>query len=98
MKRVGLAVLLLSIGLGQPVWAEDVTGAHDHPMLTRYPQSVIKWYDVQTFMPYKIGVATVGGYRKIDDWVETTGKVTRIIMNCPANARMRTCTRITRRH
>lgn len=78
MKRVGLAVLLLSIGLGQPVWAEDVTGAHDHPMLTRYPQSVIKWYDVQTFMPYKIGVATVGGYRKIDDWVETTGKVTRI--------------------
>lgn len=78
MKRVGLAVLLLSIGLGQPVWAQDVTGAHDHPMLTRYPQSVIKWYDVQTFMPYKIGVAKVGGYRKIDDWVETTGKVTRI--------------------
>lgn len=78
MKRVRLAVLLLSIGFGQPALAQDIPGVHDHPMLTRYPQSIIKWHDVQTFMPYKIGVAKVAGYRKIDDWVDTAGKVTRI--------------------
>lgn len=29
-------------------------------------------------MPYKIAIGKVGGYRKIDDWIETKGKVTRI--------------------
>src|SRR5687768_15541752 len=76
--RLILSVLLLSACLSLPALAQDVTGAKDHPMLTRYPQSVIKWYDVQTFMPYKIAVGKIGGYRKIDDWVETKGKVTRI--------------------
>ena len=78
MFRLFLSALLLVVCLSLPAVAQDVTGAKDHPMLTRYPQSVIKWYDVQTFMPYKIAVGKVGGYRKIDDWVETKGKVTRI--------------------
>jgi len=71
-------MVLLVIGLDQPASAQDIMGAQDHPMLTRYPQSVIKWYDVQMFMPYKIGVGKISGYRKIDNWVETAGKVTRI--------------------
>ncbi len=73
-----LSTLFLSICLALPVHAQDVAGAMDHPMLTRYPKSVIKWHDVQTFMPYKIAVGKVSGYRKIDEWVETKGKVTRI--------------------
>lgn len=73
-----LSALVLSACFIAPAHAQDVTGATDHPMLTRYPKSVIKWYDVQTFMPYRIAVGKVGGYRRIDDWIETKGKVTRI--------------------
>lgn len=73
-----LSALVLSACFSFPAHAQDVAGATDHPMLTRYPKSVIKWHDVQTFMPYKIAVGKVGGYRKIDDWVETKGKVTRL--------------------
>lgn len=58
--------------------AQDFPGAKDHPMLTRYPHSVIKWHDIQTYMPYHIGIGDVTGYRKVDQWVETQGQVTRI--------------------
>ena len=68
-----LSALFLTACLSLPAHAQDVVGAKDHPMLTRYPASVIKWHDVQTFMPYKIAVGKVGGYRKIDDWVDTQG-------------------------
>lgn len=83
MFRFILSVLLLSTCLTLPAQAQDVAGATDHPMLTRYPKSVIKWYDVQTFMPYEIAVGKVGGYRKIDDWMKTKGKVTRIYYELP---------------
>ncbi|MBI4002474.1 MAG: hypothetical protein HY348_11910, partial [Nitrospira defluvii] len=73
-----LSALFLSACFTFPAHAQDVAGATDHPMLTRYPGSIIKWHDVQTFMPYKIAVGKVGGYRKIDEWVETKGKVTRL--------------------
>ena len=78
MLRLLLPGLLWLVCLSFPAQAQDVAGAKDHPMLTRYPHSVIKWQEVHTFMPYKIAVGKVGGYRKIDDWVETKGKVTRI--------------------
>src|SRR3990167_1522994 len=55
-----LLTLFLSICPALPVHAQDAAGAKDHPMLTRYPKSVIKWHDVQTFMPYKIAVGKVG--------------------------------------
>ena len=61
-------------GYGQ----EDVLGSEDHPLITRYPGSVIEWYDVQEFDRYKIATGIVTGYRHIDDWLEVEGKVTRI--------------------
>lgn len=59
-------------------FAADVDGATDHPMISRYPGQEIRWYDVQNFMPYKVPVGPVTGYRHIDDWIETQGQVTRI--------------------
>jgi len=73
-----LSALVLSAWFSVPAHPQDVAGATDHLMLTRYLMSIIKWRDVQTFMPYKVAVGTVGGYRNIDDWVETKGKVTRL--------------------
>ena len=56
----------------------DVEGSEDHSIISRYPGSVIKWYDVQEFDRYKIAVGPVTGYRHIDDWLAVEGKVTRI--------------------
>jgi outer membrane protein OmpA-like peptidoglycan-associated protein len=61
-----------------PVWAQDVPGSQDHPILTRYPESVIRWYDVQNHATYKIATGPITGYRQIANWVETQGQVTRI--------------------
>jgi outer membrane protein OmpA-like peptidoglycan-associated protein len=67
--------LLLSL----PLTAQkDVPGAADHPLISRYPGSVIAWYDVQAFSRYKIATGPVTGYRKIDEWLPVEGKVTRI--------------------
>ncbi len=60
------------------VHAGDVSGAKDHPVVTRYPGSEIKWYDVQAFEPYAIATGPVTGYRAIDEWIETQGRTTRI--------------------
>lgn len=81
MKRLfGLIALCLSlIAMGAiPAIAEDVAGSKDHPVVTRYPDSVIKWYDVQAFEPYTIATGPVTSYRAIDDWIETQGRTTRI--------------------
>lgn len=61
-----------------PVLAADVPGSEDHPLITRYPGSEITWYSVQEHEPYKIATGPVTGYRAIDDWVETAGKIIRI--------------------
>lgn len=79
MRRVTLAFFCL-IGLlfNAQTFAKDLAGAADHPAISRYPASQIKWYDVQAFEPYAIAVGPVTGYRKIDDWLETQGRTTRI--------------------
>jgi len=74
-------IALIALGafmIGAPVSAEDFAGSKDHPILTRYPGSEIKWYDVQAFSPYYIATGPVTGYSKIDDWIETQGQLTRI--------------------
>ncbi len=61
-----------------PALAEDVAGSQDHPILTRFPGSEIKWYDVQAFSPYHIATGPVTGYNALDDWTDTQGQLTRI--------------------
>lgn len=56
----------------------DISGAEDHPLISRYPGSVIKAYDFQEYDKYKIAVGPVTGYKKIDDWLDVDGKITRI--------------------
>lgn len=60
------------------IWAQDVKGGKDHRFITRYPGSVIKYYEEQDFHPYKIAIGPQTGYKKIDKWIETEGKFTRI--------------------
>lgn len=64
--------------LASPLSAGDVVGSKDHPVLSRFPGSEIRWYDVQAHEPYAIATGPVTGYRRIDDWTETRGRTTRI--------------------
>jgi len=61
-----------------PVHAGDIAGSKDHPLITRYPGSVITWHDSQEFEPYRIAVGPVTGYRTIDNWKNVDGRITRI--------------------
>lgn len=56
----------------------DINGSKDHPLITRYPGSIIEFYEVQEFIPYSIAIGPVTGYKKIDLWKKTEGKRTRI--------------------
>lgn len=57
--------------------AEDIEGAVEHPMIERYPGQEIRWQKIENYMPYEIAVGPVTGYRQIDEWIETEGRVTR---------------------
>jgi len=57
--------------------ADDVEGVQEHPMIERYPGQEIRWQKIENYMPYEIAIGPVTGYRKIDDWIETQGRVTR---------------------
>lgn len=76
-RLIALSGFLLG-AVAAPAMAADVAGSQDHPILTRFPGSDIKWYDVQAFQPYHIPVGPVVGYGGIEDWTETQGQVTRI--------------------
>ncbi len=69
-----LAVLALTTGVAQ---AQDIEGAIEHPLISRYPGQEIAWQHIENYMPYRIAVGPVTGYRRIDDWIETEGRVTR---------------------
>jgi OOP family OmpA-OmpF porin len=49
----------------------------DHPIVSRYPGSEIGWQDVSNFSTYRIAIGPVTGYRTIDDWIDTEGRLTR---------------------
>ncbi len=72
-----LGMLVLMLAAPFAAVAEDAPGTEDHPLITRYPESEITWQDVQEFQAYKIAVGPVTGYKAIDEWVETAGKITR---------------------
>lgn len=57
--------------------AQDIDGVVEHPMIERYPGQTIAWQHIENYQPYKVPVGPVTGYRHIDDWIETEGRVTR---------------------
>lgn len=60
------------------IFSQDFEGSKDHLLISRYPGSVIKYYETNDFLEYAIATGPQTGYKKIDDWVETKGKRTRI--------------------
>jgi len=77
MTKIFVACLFALLSFSA-VHAADVSGAKDHPAVSRYPGSEIKWHDAQAFTPYYIATGPVTGYRQIEKWVETQGRLTRI--------------------
>lgn len=77
MKHILIALIFIAL-LPSNSFGQDIKGSKDHRFLTRYPTSVIKYYEEQDFRPYKIAVGPQTGYKKIDKCIETEGKFTRI--------------------
>lgn len=78
MSRMSKAIVFLLLLQAVLFAQSDVPGSKDHPLISRYPRSVIAWYDVQNFDHYKIATGPVSSYRHIEEWVSVEGKVTRI--------------------
>lgn len=78
MRRSFCVISGLVLVLGSsPAQAQDAAGCSDHPALSRYPGSVLEWCKTENYMPYKIPVGPVTGYRTVGEWIETEGRVTR---------------------
>ncbi|MBK7966166.1 MAG: OmpA family protein [Bacteroidetes bacterium] len=72
-----ILVFLLSF-TSSLLFGQDIAGSTDHPIITRYPNSEIKYYEVQKYQKYYIATGPETGYKQIDKWVEVEGKFTRI--------------------
>jgi len=72
-----LSVLLLILPWPLFAGAGDVSGVAEHPMVSRYPGQQIRWQEIENFRPYRVPTGPVTGYRTIDDWIDTAGRVTR---------------------
>lgn len=74
---LGLAAAPLLAAAAGPAWAGDISGAEDHPVVTRYPGHDLRWQRIETWRPFPLPFGPVTGYRAIDDVVEIEGRVTR---------------------
>lgn len=76
---ISLTFILLLQFIAMPgIGQTDKAGCQDHPLITRFPQSQIKWCETQNFSSYHVAVGKVSGYRKIDKWIDLEGKLTRL--------------------
>ncbi|MGB1241595.1 MAG: OmpA family protein [Chitinophagales bacterium] len=56
----------------------DKEGSEDHPLLTRYPESYISYYETVKFREYNLAIGSVTGYRYIEEKEKIEGQMTRI--------------------
>ncbi len=77
MSKTEALVLISLCTTALGALAQDVDGVQEHPMIERYPGQVIQWQKIENFMPYKVPVGPVTGYRTIEEMIETAGRVTR---------------------
>jgi len=77
-----LCVVLLatSVAFAQ---SEDKKGGKDHPLISRFPGSVIKHYDVKKFDEYILPLGKLDEERKLSKSQHLEGKVTRITYKAP---------------
>jgi OOP family OmpA-OmpF porin len=78
MNKLPIIITIFLAILSQSLTAQnDARGCEDHPLITRYPGSVLTWCQEQNFAEYKIAVGPQTGYKNIDKWVDTEGKIYR---------------------
>ncbi|MCF8379067.1 MAG: OmpA family protein [Bacteroidales bacterium] len=78
MKNLKLILIIPLVYITSMLSAQDIKGSKDHSLITRYPGSVIDYYEVQDYKPYSVATGPQTGYNHIEDWIETEGKFTRI--------------------
>lgn len=69
----GLIFLFASSAFAQ----SDAADCEDHPLITRFPSSVLQWCNADNFSEYHIATGPETGYRQIGEWVDLEGKVFR---------------------
>lgn len=72
-----LLTLLYAVTVVPPTYAGDMEGITEHSMISRYPGQEIRWQQIENYMPYRVPVGPVTGYRAIGEWIDTEGRVTR---------------------
>jgi outer membrane protein OmpA-like peptidoglycan-associated protein len=71
-------ILVWALLIALPAWTQDAPGCKDHPVITRYPGSVLAYCEEQNHMEYHIATGPVTGYKQIAEWSEVRGKRTRL--------------------
>ncbi len=85
---LGILILTSNIAFAQE---KDVKGSKDHPLISRYASSIIKYYDVKQFDEYILALGKVEwkrneDYKRVfnfDKSQQLEGKVTRIQYDAP---------------
>lgn len=77
MPRFLLLWLMMS-GLLPLLGQNDLPASEDHPLLTRYPDSYITYYETVKFREYTLATGPVTGYRHISEKQTLAGQLTRI--------------------
>jgi len=75
-----LCVVLLATSVA---FAQDKEGGKDHPLISRFPGSVIKHYDVKKFDEYILPLDKLDEERKLSKSQRLEGKITRIQYKAP---------------
>lgn len=78
MRKVFNFLLFFSFLFPNLSQGQDIAGGKDHPLVSRYPGSVIGYYEEQKYITYNIATGPQTGYKMIKDWIKAEGKLTRI--------------------
>lgn len=70
------ALLGWGLTLG-PAASQDIDGVQEHPMVSRFPGQTIQWQEIQNHAEYRVAIGPVTGYRTIEYWIDTEGRITR---------------------
>jgi OmpA-OmpF porin, OOP family len=85
MERIGFRIVIVAalvLSGGSSVAAQDAEGSKDHPLISRYPGSVINEYSQKAFDEYELPLSKLadGKYEKTQ---HLEGKVTAIYYTTP---------------
>lgn len=78
MQKKSLLLICTVLLIPCFLFAQDIAGSKDHPVISRYPGSTIGYYEEQKYTTYSIAVGPQTGYKEIKQWIKAEGKLTRI--------------------